>query len=144
VLLLRLALILGMVASAIALLGILRSRRSRYLPLAIAWLGAFALLGVGLAADYSWGDVTEISDLGPLLLAVAGTAITFAGFVALQRYLSRRLPIRRVRKGECPFCGFPGAGEHCEGCGRRLIGECAECHARRRVGAPRCAACGKV
>jgi hypothetical protein len=144
VLLLRLALILGMAASAIVVLGILRSRRSRYLPLAIAWLGAFALLGVGLAADYSWGEFQDISDLGPLLLAIAGTAITFAGFVALQRYLSRRLPIRRVRKRECPFCGFPGEGEHCEGCGRRLIGECAECHEPRRVGTPHCAACGKV
>lgn len=144
VLLLRLALILGMAAASIVALGILRSRRSRYLPLAIAWLGAFALLGVGLAADYSWGDVTEISDLGPLLLSLAGVAITVAGFVALQRYLSRRLPIRRVRKRECPFCGFPGEGEHCEGCGRRLIGECAECHEQRRVGTPRCAACGKV
>jgi hypothetical protein len=143
VLLLRLGLILGMAAGAVVLLGVLRSRRSRYLPLAIAWLSAFALLGVGLAADYAWDDITEISDLGPLLLAIAGTAITFAGFVALQRYLSRRLPIRRVRNGQCPFCGFPGDGEHCEGCGRRLHGECAECHARRRVGAPRCATCGK-
>ena len=144
VLLLRLALILGMAAAAIVVLGILRSRRSRYLPLAIAWLGAFALLGVGLAADYSWDDVTEISDLGPLLLSLAGVAITFVGFVALQRYLSRRLPIRRVRKRECPFCGFPGEGEHCEGCGRRLIGECAACHEQRRVGTPHCAACGKA
>jgi hypothetical protein len=142
VLLLRLGLILGMAAGATALLGVLRSRRSRYLPLAIAWLGAFALLGIGLAADYAWDDITEISDLGPLLLAIAGGAVTFAGFVALQRYLSRRLPIRRVRHRQCPFCGFPGEGDHCEGCGRRILGECAECHASRRVGAPRCANCG--
>lgn len=144
VLLLRLALILGMAAAAIALLGVLRSRRSRYLPLGIAWLGAFALLGVGLAADYAWDDITDISDLGPLLLAIAGSAITLAGFVALQRYLSRRLPIRRVRNRQCPFCGFPEDGEHCEGCGRRTLGECAECHAPRRVGTPRCATCGKA
>jgi hypothetical protein len=144
VLLLRLALILGMSTGAIVLLGVLRSRRSRYLPLAIAWLGAFALLGIGLAADYAWGDITELSDLGPLFLAIAGTAITLAGFVALQRYLSRRLPIRRVRNRECPFCGFRGEGEHCEGCGRRLLGECAECHAPRRVGTPHCATCGKA
>jgi hypothetical protein len=143
VLLLRLGLILGMAAGAIALLGVLRSRRSRYLPLAIAWLGAFALMGVGLAADYAWDDITEISDLGPLFLAIAGSAITLAGFVALQRYLSRRLPIRRVRNRQCPFCGFPGDGEHCEGCGRRILGECAECDAPRRVGTPRCATCGK-
>jgi hypothetical protein len=144
VLFLRLGLILGMAAGAIALLGVLRSRRSRYLPLAIAWLAAFALLGVGLAADYAWDDITEISDLGPLILAVAGSAITLTGFVALQRYLSRRLPIRRVRNRQCPFCGFPGDGEHCEGCGRRILGECAECHAPRRVGTPRCATCGKA
>jgi hypothetical protein len=144
VLLLRLGLILAMAAAAIALLGVLRSRRSRYLPLAVAWLGACAVLGIILAADYSWGEFTDISDLGPLLLAVAGTAMTLAGFVALQRYLSRRLTIRRVRKRECPFCGFPAEGEHCEGCGRRLIGECAECHASRRVGSPHCAVCGQA
>jgi hypothetical protein len=144
VLLLRLALILGMAAAAIVALGILRSRRSRYLPLAVAWLGAFALLGIGLAADYAWDDITELSDLGPMFLSIAGTAITLAGFMALQRYLSRRLPIRRVRRHECPFCGFPADGDHCEGCGRRVLGECARCQAPRRVGTPHCAACGKA
>ena len=140
---LRLGLILGMAAAAIWLLGRLRARRSRYLPLVLAWLTATALLGVGLVADYSWEEFSSLSDLGPLMLAVAGAAMTIAAFVALQRYLARRLPIRRVGRGECPFCGFAQTGgAHCEGCGRRLVGECSTCQRDRRVGTPHCAACG--
>lgn len=145
VLALRVVLILGMAGAAIWLLGRLRARRSRYLPLVLAWLIAAALLGVGLVADYSWEEFTEISDLGPLMLAVAGAVMTLGAFVALQRYLARRLPIRRVARGECPFCGFARAGgRHCEGCGRQLVAECATCHESRRVGAPFCAACGNA
>lgn len=143
VLLLRLGLIIGMAACALVLLARLRARRSRYLPLALAWLTASALMGVVLAADYSWGSIDDFSGLGPLLLAVAGTAMTVAGFVALERHLAGRTPIRRVRRKECPFCGFPTEGPHCEGCGRRVIGECAHCHAPRRVGTPHCSACGR-
>jgi hypothetical protein len=144
VLLLRLALILGMAACALWLLARLRSRRSRYLPLPLAWLSASAILGIVLAADYSWGEFTDISDLGPLLLAVTGAAMSLAGFVVLERHIGQRLPVRRVRKRECPFCGFPAEGPHCEGCGRRLIGPCSACQAPRRVGTPRCAACGEA
>ena len=141
---LRLALILTSAASALWALARLRSRRSRYLPLALAWLAASALMGVVLVADYSWEEFTSISDLGPLMLSIAGAAMSIAAFVALQRYLAQRLPIRRLGRGECPFCGFRASatGSHCEGCGRPLVGECSVCHNPRRVGAPHCGACG--
>ena len=56
------------------------------------------------------------------------------------------IKIRRVRKGECPFCGYPvrAGGTHCEGCGREVIGDCATCGNERRVGTAHCAACGAV
>ena len=69
----------------------------------------------------------------------------FLAFVALQRYLAGRVPLRRVRKRECPFCGFPvGENEHCEGCGREVVAECATCSQPRRVGTLHCGACGSV
>ena len=59
------------------------------------------------------------------------------------RYLARHIPLRRVRKGECPYCGYPiRVGDHCEGCGRTVVGECTTCHLPRRIGTFHCAACG--
>jgi hypothetical protein len=95
-----------------------------------------------MAGDYITDYVDPVA-LGPLVLALAGIVLTLLAFVALQRYLGRRVPIRRVRKRECPFCGFPvGENEHCEGCGRLVIAECATCAQPRRVGTLHCGACG--
>ena len=69
-----------------------------------------------------------MKQLGPVVLSLAGIALTLATFWWLQRYLARRVPPRRVRKGDCPFCGYPvRGGEYCEGCGRTVIGECTTC-----------------
>jgi hypothetical protein len=129
--------------AAVRLLSVLRRRDSRYLPLAFAALGAGALLTLIFAADYVT-DYVDPLELGPLLLSLVGVLATLAAFVALQRYLARRIPARRVRKAECPFCGHPvrGEGPHCEGCGREVVGECATCGRPRRVGTARCASCG--
>jgi hypothetical protein len=95
-----------------------------------------------MAGDYIT-DYVDPLDFGPLVLALAGASLTLAAFAALQRYLARRVPFRRVRKRECPFCGFPvGPNEHCEGCGRAVVAECASCAAPRRVGTLHCGACG--
>ena len=129
--------------AAVQLLSMLRRRDSRYLPLAFAAIGTGALLSLIFAGDYVT-DYVDPLDLGPLLLSLVGVMATLAAFVALQRYLARRIPARRVRKQECPFCGFPvrGDGPHCEGCGRQVVGECSNCGRPRRVGTARCAACG--
>src|SRR5919106_130826 len=72
-------------------------------------------------------------------------AFTLAAFAALQRYLVRRLPLARVRKGECPFCGYlVRGGAHCEGCGREVVAECGACARARRVGTLHCGACGRA
>jgi hypothetical protein len=123
----------------------LRRRRTRYLPLAFAVIATAAIVALTFACDYLT-DYIDPLDLGPLVLSLFGVAATVAAFAVLQRHLARRIPIRRVRKGECPFCGYPvrAGGTRCEGCGREVIGECAACAAARRVGTAHCAACGAV
>jgi len=122
-----------------------RLRRSRYLPLASALIGAATILAFVMSVDYIT-DYVSWRELGPLVLSAAGVALTLLAFWGLQRYLARRIPRRRVRKSECPFCGYPvrGAGTHCEGCGRDVVAECAKCSAPRRVGTDFCAACGSA
>lgn len=140
----RLVLVSATIALGYVLLGTLRRRGSRYLPLGLAWVGFAAVLAFVMAGDYVT-DYVDPFDLGPLVLALVGIAFTIAGFVALQRYLARRIPIRRVRKGECPFCGYPARGTpHCEGCGRDVVAECTSCAAPRRVGSLYCGACGNA
>ena len=139
---LRLALLLSVLGLGYWLLIRLRRSGSRYLPVAFAFVGFAALLALVMAGDYLT-DHIDVQQLGPLFLSLAGIALTLTAFWWLQRYLGRRVPLRRVRKGECPFCGYPvRAGEHCEGCGRVVVGECTTCHEPRRVGTFHCAACG--
>ncbi len=138
----RLGFVLIAFAGALVLLNRLRARRSKALPLGLAAVGATAVLALGMGGDYVTDYIDPLA-YGPLLLSVAGAALTILAFVALQRYLARRIPIRRVRKGECPFCGYPVRdGGHCAGCGRAVLGECTTCHESRRVGTAFCAACG--
>ena len=126
------------------LLAVLRRRRSRYLPLAFSLIAAGTLVTFVGATDYT-NDYVGLRDLGPIVLSLFGIAVTVGAFVVLQRYLARLIPSRRVRKGDCPFCGFPSRGSvHCEGCGREVLGECSSCGKERRVGTAFCANCGKV
>jgi hypothetical protein len=139
---LRLAIVLAGLAVSYQPLTRLRGARSRYVLIPMAGIGASAVLALYLAGDYLT-DYLEITDLGLLVLSLAGIALTVTALIVLQRYLARRLPLRRVRRRECPFCGFPVRTEaHCEGCGRRVVGECTSCHQPRRVGAEHCGACG--
>jgi ABC-type multidrug transport system fused ATPase/permease subunit len=138
----RLLFVLAFMAVAYWLLNRLRKRNSRYFPLALAFVATAAVLAFVMAADYIT-DYVDPLDLGPLILSLFGIALTLAAFAALQRHLARRIPVRRVRKHECPFCGYPvHENEHCEGCGRQVIGECTTCAQPRRVGAVHCGACG--
>jgi hypothetical protein len=141
---LRLALLIGMLAISYRLLLRLRSRNSRYLPAALALIGATAVLALAMAGDYT-DSFLEFDEVGPLAISIAGIALTLVAFVALQRFLAKRVPARRVRRGECAFCGFPLRGTaHCEGCGRTAIAACSSCGQERRVGTPRCGNCGEA
>ena len=124
------------------LLAYLRRKRSRYYPVGMAVVAAAAILAFAGAADYLT-DYFDPLDLGPLVLSLFGIVATLIAFAVLQRYLARRLPARRVRHRECPFCGYPvRENEHCEGCGRDVVAPCARCSEPRRVGALHCGACG--
>lgn len=138
----RLGYVIAALAAAIWTLGRLRRRGSRYLVAGLALVGAASAQGVAMAGDYLT-DHLDVVELGPIILSVVGAALTLAGLVALQRYLARRLPERRVRKGLCPFCGYPARDNHrCEGCGRAVVGACTVCRADRRTGSRHCGACG--
>jgi hypothetical protein len=138
----RLAFVVVSLAAAFLLLGRLRNRGSRYLPVAFAAVGATTLLALVMAGDYT-SDYIDVGESGPVFLSLAGIAMTLLSFVALQRYLAKRVPARRVRKHECPFCGYPVADKpHCEGCGRDVIAACARCEGPRRVGTVFCGLCG--
>jgi hypothetical protein len=142
--LLRLGLVVGLLGFGYWLMGRLRRRQSRYFPVALAVAGSAGVLALVMAADYVTDYVDPVA-LGPLVLAIVGIGLSLAAFAALQRYLARRVPIRRVRKHECPFCGYPvGQNDHCEGCGREVIAECASCSEPRRVGTLHCGACGQA
>jgi hypothetical protein len=141
---LRLAFGAGALAFGFWLLARLRRTGSRALSLAFSVVAASTMLAVVMACDYVT-DYVDPLDLGPLLLSILGIALTLGAFAALQRYLARRVASRRVRKGECPFCGYPVAqGDHCEGCGREVVASCSSCTMPRRVGTLHCRACGAV
>jgi hypothetical protein len=140
----RLLLVAASLGVGYWLLARLRRRGSRYFMVAIAVVAYAAILALVFAVDYIT-DYVDPLDLGPLILALFGIAATLLAFVALQRYLARRLPQRRVRKRECPFCGYPVRDTtHCEGCGRETVASCSACGADRRVGVLHCGACGAL
>jgi hypothetical protein len=140
--LLRLGLGVAVLAFGYWLMGRQRRARSRYFPVSLAVVAAGGVLALVMAGDYITDYVDPVA-LGPLVLALAGILLTLLAFAALQRFLARRVPLKRVRKRECPFCGFPvGENEHCEGCGRVVVAECGTCTQSRRVGTLHCGACG--
>ena len=139
---LRLAYVVGCIALGYWLLNRVRRRRPRYLSVALAFVGFAAAQALVMGGDYLY-DYVEFTEAGPLTISIIGVAMTLFAFAALQRYLARRVPMRRVRKRECPFCAFPVAdNERCEGCGRSVFASCSNCDKRRRVGTAHCGACG--
>lgn len=142
--LLRLVYILATIALGYWLLAKVRRRYPRYLSIALAFVGFAALQSLIMAVHYL-GEYVEFESVGPLVISLLGGLFTIAALITLQRYLLKRIPKRRVRKHECPFCGFPVRdSECCEGCGRKVFAECTTCHQKRRVGTAHCGACGAV
>ena len=142
----RFGFVIAWLSAGFWLLARLRSKQSRFLALAFSVIGAGVITAFVFAVDYIT-DWIDWQDLGPLVLSLFGVIITVISFISLQRYLAKRIPARRVRKGDCPFCGYPvrgGPGEdNCEGCGREVIAACANCGKPRRVGSAHCAHCGQ-
>jgi hypothetical protein len=142
-LLLRLGWVLACIALAFWLFNWLRRRRSPYFVAGVAAVIAATAQAVVMVGDYL-GDEVDLGEDGPLVIALAGVTASLLALVGLERYLAKRAPRRRVRRGQCPYCAYPvrDGGKHCEGCGRATVAACATCSAERRVGTPHCAACG--
>ena len=142
-LLVRLGWVLACIALAFGLLNWLRRRRSPYFVAGVAAVIAATAQAVVMAGDYL-GDEIDLGEDGPLVIALAGITASLLALVGLERYLAKRAPRRRVRRGQCPYCAYPvrEGGSHCEGCGRATVAACATCSAERRVGTPHCASCG--
>ena len=142
--LLRLGAALVFLLLAYVLLTRLRDSGSRWFPLSLAFVLFATVFAVVVAVDYLT-DYVNPFDAGILLLSLLGAAATVGAFWLLQRYLARRLPQRRVRRHQCPYCGFPlGENERCEGCGNAVRAPCPHCSADRRVGTQFCGACGRA
>jgi hypothetical protein len=139
----RLALVAFGIVSSYLLLARMRKGASRWFPLAGSFVGAATILAFVLASDYLT-DYFNPFDWGIAFIALLGIVCTLLVYWVLQRYLLRRLPSRRVRRHQCPFCGYPaGAGTHCEDCGREIVAPCTKCEEPRRVGTAHCAVCGR-
>jgi hypothetical protein len=144
----RFAFIVAWFGASLRMVNIMRRQQSRFLPLAFAAAGTGVITALVFATDYIT-DYIDPLDLGPIVLSVVGATATIGAFIGLQRWLAARIPGRRVRNGECPFCGHPVRSNaeslgtpHCEGCGREVIAPCASCSQPRRVGSPHCGHCG--
>jgi ABC-type multidrug transport system fused ATPase/permease subunit len=140
----RLGLTFFYIGGAYALLAWMRRRTSRWFPLAGSAVAAATILAFVFAADYLT-DYLDPFDWGIAAIAGVGIAATLLVYWGVQRYLIRRIPQRRVKRRQCPFCGYPlGDNVHCEGCGREVVAPCARCEAPRRVGTAYCAVCGSA
>ena len=138
----RLAFVRLSIAFAYWLLAYMRRRHTRWFPLAGSVVAFATILAFVLAGDYVT-DYVHPFDWGIALVALMGIAATLIAYWTLERYLLRRITQRRVRRHQCPFCGYPvGENARCEGCGREIVAACANCEAPRRVGTAHCSVCG--
>ena len=138
----RLGLVAFYIAGSYLLLAWARRRTSRWFPLAGSAVVAATIFAFVFACDYAT-DYLDPFDWGIAAIAGIGIAATLLLYWSVERYLLRRIPQRRVKRRQCPFCGYPvGTNEHCEGCGREVVAPCTSCESPRRVGTPHCGVCG--
>lgn len=141
---LRFAFVLLTMAAAYLLFNRMRRRQSRYIIVAWAGIGYASILALVMAGEYT-GPYIDIGYASPLVLSIVGVIFTLLAIIALHRFLAKRTPHRRVRRHQCPFCGYPVSDStHCEGCGRKVLADCSNCGNERRVGSQHCRSCGKA
>ena len=139
---LRLLLAALYIVGSYALLAGMRRRNSRWFPLAGSAVVAATIFAFVFACDYLT-DYVDPLEWGVAAIAAIGILATLLLYWSVERYLLRRIPQRRVKRRQCPFCGYPvGANTHCEGCGREIVAPCTSCESPRRVGTAHCGVCG--
>jgi hypothetical protein len=140
----RFGLVAFYITAAYGLLAWMRRRTSRWFPLAGSVVVAATIFVFVFASDYLT-DYVDPFDWGIAAIAALGIAATLLTYWGVERYLIRRIPQRRVKRHQCPFCGYPvGANTRCEGCGRDVVAPCTKCEAPRRVGTAYCGVCGST
>ncbi|NPV71828.1 MAG: hypothetical protein HPY55_14530 [Firmicutes bacterium] len=142
--LLRCAYTLPVFILALTLWQRMRRTGSRHLILATAFLAFATIQAVVVAAQYSYHLLRGYMQLA---VSLAGTVLTAFGLVALRRYVlnPERLARSRLKRGQCPHCGFPRtAGKYCVSCGGIIEGACPNCGNPRPVNAPHCPSCGSA
>jgi hypothetical protein len=140
----RLGLVALYIVGAYALLVVLRRRASRWLPLAGSAIAAATIFTFVFASDYLT-DYLDPFEWGVAGIAALGIASTLLVYWSVQRYVIRRIPQRRVKRRQCPFCGYPVRDNvRCEGCGRDVVAPCTRCEEPRRVGTAYCGVCGST
>ena len=94
--LLRLALVLAAIGLSYWLLARLHRRRTRWYPFAGSAVAFATIFAFVFAADYLT-DYFDPFEWGIAFVALVGIAATLLAYLALQRYLLKRLPQRRAR-----------------------------------------------
>lgn len=123
----------------------MRRRRSRHLIIGTATLAAGTILMISLAGQYAW---RFLQDLVTPFISLIGSAVSILAIIAIKRYVfsPERVVRARLRRHQCPHCGFPvppGAGyARCPDCGGALHEACENCGAQRPVLAAHCPTCG--
>lgn len=124
---------------------VLRRRRVRYLVLATAFVGFAGIQALALVGQYGW---YLLRDIGPIALSVSGSAVCVAGLVALRRWATstKRVVTVRLRRGQCPFCGFPlvAGADYCAGCGTKATEACPGCGTPNVARSAFCSHCGRT
>ena len=113
----------------------MRRHPNRWFPLAGSAVAFATIFAFVLAADYLT-DYFDPFQWGLAVVAVLGIAATLLAYLAVERYIVRRLPQRRVRRRECPFCGYPVGSERAlrglRPAGRRAVRELRGAAPRRQ------------
>jgi rRNA maturation endonuclease Nob1 len=119
------------------------TRLGRYAVIGTSFLGfgAVQVLLVSFKIAYPF-----LRDVVPVewVVSLGGSAVCVAALVYLKnRFLSApAVQRRRLWKGACPACGFPGPGAFCPWCGAGQAAACPRCGAETGRFLPYCRACG--
>ena len=137
-------------------------KQSKYtiLPLILLVIGSITFLQVVVMYASNWIPLTFFKKFFGWLMELAfgevivhyiivfvGVVVVGGLIVSIQKKLfsGKRQSLRRLNKGECPFCAFPlkHSDEFCAGCGEQLKITCEKCGKPTLKMLSHCQHCGK-
>lgn len=118
-------------------------RLGRYAVIGTSVLGFGAVQALLVSFKIAYPFLRDVVPV-EWVVSVGGSAVCVAALVYLKnRFLSA--PVvrrRRLWKGACPACGFPGPGAFCPWCGADQTVTCPRCGRETSRFLPCCRACG--